>query len=97
MGGNIVVLIVGSNGLTFGSEKCATPNVGGWGHQVPSWVHLIQSILHCVGVILSSRCKELDCRGTYCRDVVEEAQGQKSIHSIAQHSQCGRPMDSNKV
>ena len=36
--GNVVVVIVVSNGLTLGSGKFATPNVGGWGHQVPSWL-----------------------------------------------------------
>ena len=53
-------------------------------------------ILQCVGAILCTRRKELDFGGTNCCDDVEEAQGRNSIHCIAQHSQCGWPMDPTK-
>ena len=34
--GKVVVVIVVSNYLIFGSRKFVAPNAGGWGHQVPS-------------------------------------------------------------
>ena len=43
--GKIVGLNVGSNRLGFVGGISATPNVGGWCHQVPCWVHFKQSIL----------------------------------------------------